>query len=297
MSNTLKILEEPNVFDDNLLDIIGREFQFDHEKGLAEWLKNSVDAYIRAGVSDSEQYIIMRMTDGDKNNATVEMIDFMGMGQTDIDKAFKRWGDPEAAKRGLKKRVYGGHGNGGKFYMRQMFATSHFVTYKDGHLNIFGFNPERKYGFADGFKAKKVKPAEAIKIAGIADGFFPDDIKAMIMDGKRGFTVVRGIGPEGMPNKIKFAKLMGKLRNHPQARRILSRISVWTSHNDNDYVLLKPDEMKPLVGFETPRIFDIPKRAEASRGRRGNYCRNGKRKICPWQIDRQNVRRSIGERR
>src|SRR3989344_4102972 len=259
MSKILKIIEEANVIDDHLLDIIGNEFQFDHEKGLAEWLKNSADAYIRLGIPDSEQYILVRTEDGNKNDAVMEIIDFAGMSQTDIDKAFKRWGDPEAAKRGLNKKVHGGHGNGGKFYMRQMFMASHFATYKDGQLNIFGFNDKRRYGFADGFKAKKVKPSEAIKIAGIDKVFFPGKIKEMILDGKCGFTVVRGIGPEYMRNKIKFGKLMGKFRNHPQARRILSRISVWVSHNDGDYIILKPDELKPLVGFDTPRVFEMPK--------------------------------------
>lgn len=256
---TLKIVEEANVIDDHLLDIIGNEFQFDHEKGLAEWLKNSIDAYIRMGIPDSEQYIVVRMDDGNKNDAAVEMIDFAGMGQVDIEKAFKRWGDPEAAKRGLNKRVYGGHGNGGKFYMRQMFSTSHFVTYKEGYLNIFGFNEKKKYGFADGFKARKLKPAEAIKAAGISNIFFPGKVKEDILAGKHGFTVVRGIGPEGMRNKIKFGKLLSKFRNHPQARRILSRIEVWVSHNENDYLLLKPDELKPLVGFEIPKVLEIPK--------------------------------------
>jgi hypothetical protein len=258
MATSLKIIEEANVIDDHLLDIIGNEFKFDHEKGLAEWLKNSVDAYITADVPDSEQYVVIRMRDGDKDNAIMEIIDFVGMGQTHIDKAFKRWGDPEAAKRGSMKRVYGGHGNGGKFYMRQMFSSSHFATYKDGNLSIFGFNEKKKYGFADGFKAKKMKAADAMKVAGIANAFLPDGTKELILSGRTGFTVVRGIGPEGMKNKIRFGRLMSKFKNHPQSRRILSRINVWASHNNGDYFLLKPDDIKPLKGFEVPRIFEIP---------------------------------------
>src|SRR3989344_6101788 len=172
-SKTLKIVEEKNVIDDNLLDIIGNEFNFDHEKGLAEWLKNSVDAYIRKGVSDHDQRIIFRVSDGSKNNAVFECVDFVGMAETDIQKAFKRWGDPEAAKRGLNKRVYGGHGNGGKFYMRQMFNESHFITYKDGKISIFGFNNNKKYGFARGFKSQPIIPAQALKIAGIENLNFP----------------------------------------------------------------------------------------------------------------------------
>ncbi|MDO8557052.1 MAG: hypothetical protein Q7R98_01135 [Candidatus Jorgensenbacteria bacterium] len=258
-TKVLKIIEEANVIDDNLLDIIGNEFKFDHEKGLSEWLKNSVDAYIRMGIPDSEQYVLVRMMDGNKNDAVIEVIDFAGMSQVDVNKAFKRWGDPKAASRGSNKKVHGGHGNGGKFYMRQMFVNSHFATYKDGQLSIFGFNKKRKYGFADGFNAKKIKVFDAIKVAGIADVFFPDKIKEMVFDGKRGFTVVRGIGPEWMRNKIKFSKLMGKFRNHPQSRRIISRINVLVFHNDGDYVLLKPDELKPMAGFEIPRILEVPK--------------------------------------
>ncbi len=166
-NESLNILEEKNIIDDHLLDIIGNALKFDHEKGIAEWLKNSVDAYIRSNVSDSEQYVILRFCDGIKQNGTIECIDFNGMTSVDIDKALKRWGDPEAAKRGLKKKTYGGHGNGGKFYMRQMFEISHFITYKYGNLNIFGFSKNKKYGFAEGYKDKKVSLDNALQVANL----------------------------------------------------------------------------------------------------------------------------------
>jgi len=258
-SNTLKIIAEPNVIDDHLLDIIGNGFNFDHEKGLAEWLKNSVDAYIRKGTPDNDQFIVLRFKDGKAKNAVFECVDFVGMNELDIEKAFKRWGDPEAAKRGLNKRVYGGHGNGGKFFMRQMFEQSYFITYKEGKLNIFGFNKDKKYGFADGFKSKKIIPAKALEMAGIDDLEFPQNTKQLIMDGKSGFTVVRGVGPVRMKNLIKFDKITDKLKNHPQVRRILEHISVFVNHNDfPDYVLLKPEEIKPLKGFEEVKVIEIP---------------------------------------
>ena len=130
--------------------IIGNEFKFNHEKGLSEWLKNSIDAYIRAEQEDEESFIIFRFMD--KDEILFECIDFVGMTSDDIDKALKRWGDPEAAKRGTGKKTFGGHGNGGKFYMRQMFKQSHFITYRAGKLNVFGFNENKRYGFAEGFK-------------------------------------------------------------------------------------------------------------------------------------------------
>ena len=267
-SEKIKIIEEPNIIDDNLLDIIGNEFKFDHEKGLAEWLKNSKDAYTRSDIPDSEQSILFRFVDGIKDDAVFECIDFVGMDQVDIDKAFKRWGDPEAARRGLKKRVYGGHGNGGKFYMRQMFELSHFVTYKSGKISIFGFNEGRKYGFADGFKNRSAKPLEAIEIAGIKGISIPDKIKNQIMKGQTGFTIVRGIGPSKMKNIIKFDRLIEKLKSHPQARRILLHTTVYAIHNNlPTYTVLKPDEIKPLPKFEEPKFYVIPEILEMKDGR------------------------------
>jgi hypothetical protein len=260
MAAKLKIIEEPNVIDDHLLDIIGNEFRFDHEKGLAEWLKNSVDAYRSGDIPDSEQHVILRFFDGVKNNAVFECVDFVGMTERDIEKAFKRWGDPEAAKRGMKGRLtYGGHGNGGKFYMRQMFEQSYFITFRGGHLSIFGFAENRKYGFAKDFKNKKVGPEEALEIAGVKQLIFPENLKKKVLGGEAGFTVVRGIGPHGMKNKVKVERILDRFRNHPQSRRILSHVSVWYSHNNSrEYSLLKPDEISPLPGFENARILEIP---------------------------------------
>ncbi len=40
-SKSYVIKEEANVIDDNALEVIGATFNFDHVKGLSEWLKNS----------------------------------------------------------------------------------------------------------------------------------------------------------------------------------------------------------------------------------------------------------------
>ncbi|MFH1551721.1 MAG: hypothetical protein ABIC36_02470 [bacterium] len=254
-----KILEEKNIIDDNFLDIVGNEFKFDHEKGLSEWLKNSVDAYIRASIPDKDQFIFFRFIDGVKDNASFECVDFIGMTKNDIIKAFKRWGDPKAAKRGFKKIVYGGHGNGGKFYMRQMFNHSHFVTYKNGYLNIFGFNEKKKYGFVQGFKNKKMAPKKALNLSGINKIAIPLKIKNKILASEIGFTVIKGIGPLEMKNKVKIEKILEKFKSHPQSRNILSRIKVSIIYNNKLVCeLLRPDKIKSMNGFELPKIISIP---------------------------------------
>ncbi len=256
---TIKIQEVSNVFDDRLLDIIGNAFKFDHVKGLAEWLKNSIDAYARIKAPHSNQYVIFRFTDKESQLPTFECIDFVGMGAIDIEKAFKRWGDPEAARRGERVKVYGGHGNGGKFYMRQMFKKSHFITYKAGKLNIFGFSENRKYGFASGYEDKEMDPTEAIKLANINKLPIPKEIKNKMLDKKTGFTVVKGIGPNGIKNKINIVKEIERIKHHPQSRRILLRSNVSVVYNDESlYGLLRPEELEPLEKFPEPRAIEVP---------------------------------------
>lgn len=262
----LNIQEEPNVYHDNILDIWGNDFNFSHEKGLAEWLKNSVDAYRRAGASDKDQHIIFRFTDGTVSSApTIECIDFVGMDIVDIEKAFKWWGDPDAAKRGRKVKVFGGHGNGGKFYMRQMFQQSHFVTYKDGNINVFGFNEKRKYGYVPKYKDKKISLNEALKIAELDKSVIPNTVLRELERGKTGFTVVKGIRPKKVVGrKLPVYRLCDKLKYHPQARSPLKFSDVAVVHNGKLLVnSLKMEEIEPIEGFEKPLFFEIPDLVDA----------------------------------
>lgn len=260
MANKKILIEETaNEFHDNFLDIVGKGFKFDHVKGMAEWLKNSVDAYIREDVPQNNQYVVFRFTDVN-NDPIVECVDFVGMEQYDIEKAFKQWGNPDAAK-GKKgaKEVYGGHGNGGKFYMRQMFQESRFITYKKGILNIFGFSQNKKYGYAQGFKDKKMTPKEAMEYGDIDSLPVPTEIKNKIFAGKTGFTVIQGVKPEGVRGKFRMSKEMDRFKNHPQSRRILLSANVSIVYNGNSFCgLLKPDEIIPMEKFENPRIIDVP---------------------------------------
>ncbi len=167
----MSINVQPFVIDEAVLDLIGNEFKFDHAKGLAEWIKNSCDAYLREETPDDEQHIILRLTEDKRGMLSgMECIDFVGMDRKAIDEAFKRFFDPEAAKKGAKQaqvKTLGGHGNGGKFYMRQMFKESIAITYKNGRLNIFGFNDKKQYGFDTGGDNIKMSPKEAMTKAGI----------------------------------------------------------------------------------------------------------------------------------
>jgi len=268
-TDSLQIKEEANLYHDNILDIWGKDFNFNHDKGLAEWLKNSVDAYHRSDVPDKDQYIIFRFTDGDGDvSPTIECIDFVGMDVLDIEKAFKWWGDPNAAKRGLKIKTYGGHGNGGKFYMRQMFQKSYFVTYKKGKINIFGFNENKKYGFAGGFRDKQVSLVEALRVADIDSETIPADVYKKLSEGKTGFTVVKGIRPKKVVGKkLLVYRICDKLKYHPQARSPLKFSNVSVIHNGKVLTnSLKAEEIEPMPGFEGPFTFGIPEFIDPTSG-------------------------------
>ncbi len=256
----VRIKEEPHRYHDNFLDVTGNVFN-SHEKGLPEWIKNSLGAYIREEIKD--KYIIIKFTDGEgREKASIEAIDFVGMSSKDFD-SFKEWGNPDASSRGLNRFTFGGHGNGGKFYMRQMFYKSYFITYKNSLLNVFGFHEgSRKYGFAEGLKDKKVSLPDALEFAGLDISIIPGDIYKELLEAKRGFTVVRGVQPKKLLNKLPVTKICQKLKLHPQARRPIKYSHLVIIHNSK--VLYDPfsiDEIEPMEGFgeeykyKTPKIY------------------------------------------
>ncbi len=257
---TIKV--QPFIIDEAVLDLIGNEFRFDHAKGLAEWLKNSSDAYLREGIPDAEQIIIVRFRESGKHLTRIECVDFVGMDKGQIDDAFKRFFDPHAAKKGAKQanvKVLGGHGNGGKFYMRQMFKTSRAITYRDGLMNIFGFNSQRQYGFEESHENRKMRLDEALKVAGIDNLAIPTEIMAHLRDGTSGFTVIAGEKPEKVKGTATLSGLVDKLIFHPQARRLIDRKPVFVAFNDETRLhRLTAPKIEPKEGFENSLIIEIP---------------------------------------
>jgi hypothetical protein len=258
----MAIKVQPFVIDVAVLDLIGNEFRFDHAKGLAEWLKNSTDAYLRESVPDAEQVIIVRFCEHGNAIARIECVDFVGMKKNQIDDAFKRFFDPEAAKKGAKEanlKTLGGHGNGGKFYMRQMFKSSRAMTYRDGRMNIFGFNEHKQYGFEEGFEDKKMTIAEAMKLAGIDKLDLPDKVRQHLKNGETGFTVILGDKPVKVKGTTGLKALSDKLIAHPQARRLIDRKPVYVVFNDEPGLhKLTVEKLDPKEGFESPVVIMIP---------------------------------------
>ncbi len=114
--------EDVKVHEEGAIRLICKAFQ-SHENGLPEWLKNAADEYIRKDAPEAERIILVVFEYGRKlNTPSISCLDFSGMTSAIIEQNFGVWADPEAARRGGRGAgVQGGHGNGGKCYMTQMF--------------------------------------------------------------------------------------------------------------------------------------------------------------------------------
>ncbi len=249
-----------------VLDLLGKEFKFDHSKGIAELIKNSVDAYSIENTPDEKQFIFIILKISNNNTIkSIEVLDLVGLSRAKIDKAFKIWFDRTAARRlndeTIKDaKVLGGHGNGGKFYMREMFKTSSIITYRDGRLNAFGFNESKEYGFDRNMDNIKTTLDEAILLSGFEKnkGVY-DFIHEMLLENKR-FTIVRGDGPKKIHKTNNLSSLIENLVIHPQVRRIIQRKKVYIVIGENykPKQLIKP----PLLakkGFEGPYKYTCPR--------------------------------------
>ena len=267
-----EISPEEDVIDRGFLDLIGREFAT-HEKGLAEWLKNAVDAKLTAGFRSGLEPVVLRFTDARVPRiTTLECIDFVGMTQEHIEGGFKPWGrlsqDEERAGH------YGGYGIGGKFYMRQMFRSSYVITYRHGMVNIFGFDTNHTYGYARGYRDRRMDPQEACRLAEIDEVVQTVGMVDRVRSGKRGFSVFRGVKPKGVGTRIDAEDLCQRLRDHPQAQRPLRSCRVWVMHNG----IVMTEQLRPRViprrpGFQRPWVRRIPSILTVPHGRQGKVLR------------------------
>ena len=106
----------------DILDTFGKSFKFKHGKGVAEWLKNSLDQYLRLLKNKEESIsgnwpVLIHLIDGNgqSKGPNLAVIDFGGTTYDEIEKFFLYWGDTSAASHGKTIKdvaLTGGHGNG-----------------------------------------------------------------------------------------------------------------------------------------------------------------------------------------
>jgi hypothetical protein len=257
----MAIVPEQVIINENVLDIIGKNFKFDHAKGITEWLKNSVDAYNNSDFNDSDQIMIISLKIGANDYIKkISVLDFHGMSKVKIDTAFKDWFSPDAAglTNNLTKaanKTFGGHGNGGKFYMRQMFATSNAITYYKGRFNIFGFDKNKMYGFDNKATDIDITPTEAIGRANLDEFNLSQEFIDKILNNKNGFgfTLIEGSNPIKSPGTNHKNKFISKLYGQPQAQRLINKKKIYIKLDGSAEIKqLQTKTIEPKIGFENP---------------------------------------------
>jgi hypothetical protein len=260
------------VHEEGAIRLICAPFQ-SHENGLPEWVKNAADEYMRNGRAEDGRIIVLILNDGRSGSASISCLDFSGMTSAVIENHFRKWADPDAAQQGGEtESVQGGHGNGGKCYMCQMFdGHAQVHTVKSGLSNKygvesgsvrFGYIPSKAAG-RDVKEPNTVKAlAAALKKLGCDLDHFP---LAVQNAGKAasGFTLVSGFEPKGLRGKTQFTALVTHLQDHAQMIRSLEFCRLYvilngTPLNGGKPLALQP--IPPLPGSEQRRVVEIPEK-------------------------------------
>jgi hypothetical protein len=242
-----------------------------HENGIPEWVKNSADAYAREDAPELKRIIILIFNRGStKTNSSISCLDFVGMTSDDIEKYFRQWADPKAACAGKNKvLVQGGHGNGGKCYMTQMFKYySQVYTIKNNKACIYGVpGGSVRFGYIpDSISGKNflVSDLESelkkilIKLK-CGSGALPKNAVEIIKS-SNGFSVFTGFGPKGYESKFPINQLIKNLKEHPQMLRSIESCRIYIIVNGKLHNYAKPlalPEIRPIEGAGTPRIYEI----------------------------------------
>jgi len=263
--------EDVKVHEEGAIRLIRQAFQ-SHEDGLPEWLKNSADAYAREDVPESKRVIVVIFDYGRKTaRPSISCLDFSGMTSTIIEQNFRIWADPEASRRGAEgAAVQGGHGNGGKSYMTQMFDDYALLhTVKKGRGNRygvvagsfrFGYIPDRQGG--RDFQVGDLR-RELDRVLGplrLSIAALPDSAQevAQVADG---FTLLTGVGPKGCGNRIPTRHLVDGLQDHPQMIRTLELCKVLLMVNGEQFDKGRPltlPVITPMEGASEPKLIPIP---------------------------------------
>lgn len=260
------------VHQEGALKLICADLQ-SHEDGIPEWVKNSADEYTRQNAPNEDRVIVILMRDKTQNYASsISCLDFSGMSPDTIEKNFRQWADPDASHRGQKvSGIQGGHGNGGKAYMVQMFSDYsllHTVKNNTGSrygvkagLFVMGYEQDGR-GFDVPDLMKELD--KALEHTGIAHNRLPREANR-ILQRVSGFTLLSGFNPKSYPNKINADHLIQALCGHPQMSQTIQTCQVYVVVNgkgENNGQPLSLPKIEPRPGAEAAREIPIPKKVK-----------------------------------
>jgi len=239
-----------------------------HENGLPELIKNSAAAYLREDRPEGERVIVVTFSSRMRSTpAKIGCLDFVGMTREQIEGDFRNWGDPDAATRssGADIRIgeLGGHGNGGKCYLTQMFeeyAILHTARngrgckYGVGGGSVtFGYVPNARVG--RDFKVPKMSDEieAALADTGVKTARFPEQVR-VAMKKARGFTFVCGVKPKDWTGRRAVDNLLQNLLVHHQMTTPLQLCSIYATVDGSAYNEGKPLSLPSIEPMPSPHI-------------------------------------------
>lgn len=264
--------EDLKVEKKNAINLICKGFQ-SHESGLPEWLKNSADAYVRDESPPEQRVIVVAFSSGAADaGPSISVLDYAGMTSTDIEEHFRHWASTEAATRGsASDGVQGGHGNGGKCYMTQMFDDYGYIhTIREdkgckygvaGGSILFGYIPDPSLGKDFDASDMTTELQRALREIGLELDKLPEDANSAF-ELAIGFTLVSGVAPKGYSNGIPAESLADMLSDHPQMITTLELCKIFVIADGepmNGGLPLELPQIPPIKGAEEDRIAMVPR--------------------------------------
>ena len=245
-----------------------------HEQGLPEWFKNASTAYARHNVETAHRVITLMFGKRPQDGASyIALLDHGGMTVEDVENRFANWGDPAAYNldADTEELLEGGHGNGGKCYMTQMFElVSYLHTVKNGRGCRYGFVGDDPYpGYfpskerGRGFPVADVTDELRRALSELGVDFLKlSDEARLAAAATGGFTLVAGIQPKHIDSAATFRKLAGEtLVDHAQMILTLNTNRIFVlidGKADREYWPLQLPRIEPHEYAPAPRTVQIP---------------------------------------
>jgi len=243
-----------------------------HENGLPEWAKNSADAYVRSEAVPERRIIVLIFDYRERSRPpSIACLDFVGMTSHHIERYFRSWADPDAARADTTiGDLQGGHGNGGKAYMVQMFQDYSLLHTAKGSSACrygvpggrlqFGYVPDPRSGRDFPIRSLREELDRALADVGLNYDSLPVVAKRSL-DGGDGFTLFRGVTPRHYGRSIPVRQLLERIMNHHQMVRTLQLCQVYAVVNGRPYNGGQPLTLPlipPLEGAEAAHEIRIP---------------------------------------
>lgn len=245
-----------------------------HENGLPEWAKNASDAYMREAAPDSQRIIVLLFHQKTATRpGSIACLDFVGMRHDRIEQNFRRWADPNAYLAQAGQHFtggQGGHGNGGKSYMVQMFdECSWFLTVRGNKGNKYGFLPDNpRPGYFPSPEESRDYPvqdritelARLLSLLGCRIEDLPADAQQTLHE-RDGFTCVCGFGPRGVGRRVPVKQIVDCLPGHHQMFRTLQLCKVYAIEDGrllNEGRPLSLPDIPPMDEAPSPKEILVP---------------------------------------